>query len=146
MAVDVSTEITIDRPRGEVAAYAADPENVPEWYVNIKSVEWQTKPPLEVGSRIAFVAHFLGMRMAYTYEVAVHEPGERLVMKTSEGPFPMQTHYSWRDTDDGGTHMTLRNAGSPTGFSGLFAPVMAMMMRRANTNDLKLLKRILESR
>ena len=97
---------------------------MPEWYVNIKSVEWQTQPPLEVGSRIAFVAHFLGRRMAYTYEVAVHKPGERLVMKTSEGPFPMQTHYSWRDTDDGGTHMTLRNAGSPTGFSGLFAPVM----------------------
>jgi hypothetical protein len=42
--------------------------------------------------------------------------------------------------------MTLRNRGEPTGFSRLAAPIMARAMRRANHNDLRQLKRILESR
>src|SRR5262245_39653734 len=117
MTVDVQTTIVIERARDEVAAYAANPDNVPSWYVNIKSVEWQTDPPVTVGARIAFVAHFLGRRIAYTYEVVEHVPGERLVMRTSEGPFPMETTYTWQTTGAGQTQMTLRNRGTPSGFS-----------------------------
>lgn len=63
MSVDVQTEIVIDRPVAEVAAYAADPAHAPEWYVNIESVQWRTDPPVRVGSRMAFVARFLGRRL-----------------------------------------------------------------------------------
>ena len=89
--VDVMTEIEIARPREEVAAYASDPDNAPRWYRNIEAVQWETPPPLAIGSRIAFVARFLGRRLSYTYEVREHVPGERFVMSTSEGPFPMET-------------------------------------------------------
>jgi uncharacterized protein YndB with AHSA1/START domain len=146
MSVDVLTETVIDRPTAEVAAFAADPANAPRWYVNITAAEWKTPPPLAVGSRIAFVAQFLGRRMAYTYEVADLVPGERLVMRTTEGPFPMETTYTWQPIAGGGTHMTLRNRGTPSGFSKLVAPLMARAMRRANTKDLALLKQLLESR
>lgn len=145
MPVDVRTEIEIDRPRAEVAAYASDPENAPEWYENIESVEWRTEPPLGVGSRIAFAARFLGRRLAYVYEVTELVPGERLVMSTAAGPFPMETSYAWADTAAGGTRMTLRNRGRPSGFSRPAGPLLAAAMRRANRKDLRRLKRIIEA-
>ena len=143
MNVDVSTEIVINRPPEVVARYASDPDHVPDWYANIKSVEWRTQKPLIVGSRIAFVANFLGRRMAYTYEIA-ELSSDRLVMRTSEGPFPMETSYTWEPVEGGHTRMTLRNRGVPTGFSRWVAPFMTIAMRRANKHDLLLLKKRLE--
>jgi uncharacterized protein YndB with AHSA1/START domain len=144
MRVDVVTEIEIRRSRAEVAAYASDPDNATRWYRNIETVEWKTPRPVAVGAKLAFVARFLGRRLAYTYEVREIVPGERFVMSTAEGPFPMQTTYTWEDAPDGGTRMTLRNQGAPTGFSKLAAPFMAMAMRHANGKDLREIKRILE--
>lgn len=145
MSVDVLTETVIDRPVTAVAAFAGDPVNAPRWYVNIESADLETAPPVAVGSRIAFVARFVGRAMRYTYEVTELIPDERLVMRTAEGPFPMETTYTWHATADGGTRMTLRNRGRPAGVSKLVAPLLAHAMRRANTKDLALLKKLLES-
>ena len=142
--VDVTTTAVIRRPRDVVAAFAVDPDNATTWYANIASVEWETARPVGVGSRLRFVAHFLGRRLAYTYEVRELVPGERFVMSTAEGPFPMQTTYEWRDVPDG-TEMSLRNAGSPSGFATVAAPLMARAMRRANRKDLERLRTVLES-
>jgi uncharacterized membrane protein len=143
--VDVVTEIDIGRPVDVVAAYAADPERAPEWYANIDSVEWRTEPPLRVGSMVGFTARFLGRRMAYDYEFVELEPGRRLVMRTQQGPFPMETTYTWVEAGAGRTHMTLRNRGTPSGFSALGAVFMVPAMRRANRGDLARLKAILEA-
>jgi Polyketide cyclase / dehydrase and lipid transport len=146
MPIDVNTEITIARPRAEVAEYACEPDNATEWYANIESAEWRTPRPLAVGSQFDFVARFLGRKLTYTYEVRELQPGERLVMATSEGPFAMETTYSWSDVGDGATLMWLRNRGEPAGFSKLVAPLMAPAVRRANRKDLARLKQVLEAR
>jgi ligand-binding SRPBCC domain-containing protein len=138
------SDIVIAAPREQVAAFAADPDNATRWYVNIKEVTWETERPLEVGSRLSFVAQFLGRRLAYTYEVIEHVPGLRFVMRTSQGPFPMQTTYTWAD-EGAGTRVTLRNVGEPSGFAKVSVPMMAAAMRRANGKDLAMLKKVLES-
>ena len=146
--VDVRVERVIAAPRERVAAYAADPGHAPEWNANISSVEWRTEPPVRVGSTMDFVAQFLGRRLAYTYEVVELVPGERLVMRTAQGPFPMETTYTWSDATlpDGrlGTRMTLANAGSPSGFARLARPLVETAMRRATAKDLERLAELLE--
>ena len=146
MSLDVTTETVIDRSVAEVAAYAGDPTNAPQWYANIRSIEWRTPPPLGVGSRLDFVAQFLGRRLVYTYEVIELLPGRRLVMRTAQGPFPMETTYTWEPVDGTRTKMSLRNRGNPSGFVRITEPVMAAAVRRANQKDLARLKRLLESR
>ena len=136
----------IARPREEVAAFSSNPDNATAWYVNIKAVDWLSPRPAVVGSKIAFVAKFLGRRISYTYEIQELIPGKRFVMSTAEGPFPMETTYSWADTSGGGTLMSLRNRGQPSGFASLGAPMMAAAIGRANRKDLERLKSILERR
>ena len=144
--VDVLSEIIIDRPLETVAEYASNPDHAPEWYVNIDSASWKTDGSLQVGSQITFQAKFLGKILVYTYEVITFVPHERLVMKTAEGPFPMETTYTWTSVNDQQTKMTLRNTGRPSGFSKFMAPIMSVMVRKANKKDLVHLKKILEQK
>ncbi|WP_309105820.1 SRPBCC family protein [Arthrobacter sp.] len=143
--VDVHVETVINKPQDHVAAYAGNPDNAPQWYSNIKSVKWQTQPPMAVGSKLAFSARFLGRTLDYVYEIIELLPGQRLVMRTAQGPFPMETTYAWTPEGSSSTRMVLRNTGSPSGFSKLAGAVMAPMMRRAMRKDLRKLKELLES-
>jgi uncharacterized membrane protein len=143
--LDVVSETVIHRPVDEVAAYAADPTNAPSWYGHIDSVEWVTEPGVRVGARAAYLARFLGKHLAYTYEIAEHEPGARLVMRTTEGPFPMETAYTWEAVPDG-TRMTLRIQADPSGFSKLVTPFIAGNAKRAIDDDLASLRAMLEAR
>ena len=145
MTVDVVTDIVIARPIDVVYSFAVDPSNAPEWYSNIESVEWKGDPRVERGARVAFIAHFLGRRLEYTYEIVELEPSRRLVMRTEQGPFPMETTYTWEVAEAGQTRMILRNRGEPAGFSKLTSPIMEPTMRRANRKDLRALKQVLET-
>lgn len=122
MGVDVRTEIIIERPIELVANFASDPDNATKWYNNIKEVEWRTPKPLQIGSHIAFKAEFMGKKLAYVYEVVEQITNKRFVMRTADGPFPMETTYEWEKLGQNSTRMHLRNKGEPAGFSKLFSP------------------------
>jgi len=142
MHVRVSSAIEIERPRSEVAAFAIDPARACEWYGDVKHVKWNGQP-VAVGSRLAFVAAFLGKESDYIYEVTELVPGERYAMTRAEGPFPMETVFWWEDVGEGGTRMTLQSSGQPTGLSLLLAPLLRSSMKRSGRKDLARLKTIL---
>ncbi len=144
MHVRVSSAIEIERPRSEVAAFAIDPARACEWYGDVKHVKWNGQP-VAVGSRLAFVAAFLGKESDYIYEVTELVPGERYAMTRAEGPFPMETVFWWEDVGEGGTRMTLQSSGQPTGLSLLLAPLLRSSMKRSGRKDLARLKTILEA-
>jgi uncharacterized membrane protein len=145
MPVDISSEIVIDRPRAEVAAFAADPDNAAAWYEHIKRVVWRSRKPLAVGTRVAFLAESLGRQVEFDYEVTALVPGEQLVMRTAEGRFPMETTYAWRDEPGGGTRMSLQSRGEARGLGRVGVPFLKRAMRRSSEKDLERLKHLLES-
>lgn len=143
--LDIITEIIINKNIDEVANYTANPDHAPNWYDNIESVEWKTPKPLEIGSRLAFVANFLGRKLSYTYEIVEFIPLKRMIMKTSEGPLLMETIYTWYVWDLDHTKMTLQNRVKPKGFYIFMAPFLESMMKTANKKDLVKIKRIIEA-
>lgn len=146
MSVNVEVETIINRPIAVVAAYAGDPSNAPHWYRRIDSADWVTDPPARIGSQITFRARFLGKALVYTYAISELTPETSLTMRTAQGPFPMETTYTWTAVADNATRMTLRNQGEPTGFSKLTRPLISIAMKRAMTQDLHQLRAILEIR
>jgi uncharacterized membrane protein len=144
--VDVVSEIEIQRPRDEIAAFVLDQDNAPAWIESVESVKWDAWRPLAERSRFTHVSGLLGGRLAYAYEVLELVPGERLVVSTEDGPFAMRTTYTWADAPGGATTMTLHSYGQPESSHRLSVPVIAKALRRANQKDLKRLKDVLERR
>jgi polyketide cyclase/dehydrase/lipid transport protein len=144
MAVDVSSEIVIRRSRNDVAAYSANPDNAPAWYVNIKSVEWKMPPPSSGWFQSSLCRPFSGATVkVHLRDYRIHSRGATSNAH-SGGTIPDGDDLYLESTADGNTHMTLRNRGDPAGFASLVAPLMSLAMRRANRKDLTWLRQLLE--
>ena len=144
MAVDVTVETTIDRPREEVAAFATDPANDTRWILALRSARALTNGAIAPGAQVERVASFLGRRVEYVNEVSELDPGRRLVMHSVRGPFPMEVTYEFEDARRG-TVMRIRNRGDAGGFYKLAQPLLSAAVRRGVSRDLAQLKRLLEA-
>ena len=144
MRTVVEDEIEIAKPCAEVAAFAGNPTMAPEWCDNVDAVRWWTEPPVRVGARVTFVARLLGQTFAYAALVTHFDPGERLVMRTKFGPFPVETTYVWRAVTADSTRMTVRKRVTPGGLARLGAPAVVLVLRWAMRENLQRLKLLLE--
>jgi uncharacterized membrane protein len=141
--VNVKAETVVARPREEVAAYATDWRNDPEWIGGISEAQQVSGGEFGVGSQVARVASFLGKRIEYVNEVTELEPGRRLAMRSVKGPFPMTVVYEFEDAE-GGTLVRVRVGGDASGFYRAAGAVMSRQVKRSITGDVERLKRILE--
>jgi uncharacterized membrane protein len=142
---DVVVETVVERPRDEVAAYVTDWRNDPAWIGALRDVRLETEGPFGIGSRVARVASFLGRRIEYVNEIAEHEPGSRLVMRSVKAPFPMTVVYEFEDAAEGATRVRIRAGGDASGFYRLAGPLLDRAVARGIRGDLGRLKRLLES-
>jgi len=141
MTTDVSVERRIERPREEVAAYAAAWRNDEEWIGALDEVRLVQEEPLQV----ARVASFVGKRIEYVNEVVEHDPGRRLVMRSVEAPFPMTVTYEFEDAGEGGSVMRIRTQGDASGFYRIAGPLLSRAVKRGLERDLGQLKERLEA-
>ena len=108
-----------------VAAYVCDP-NARAWHKNIESFEWKTEPQASrVQGGIRWPLPQTTTRLHH--EITEYVPSVRLVMKTAQGPFPMETTYTFSAVE-GSTQMALRNRGEPAGFSSVWMALALSVM------------------
>ena len=144
MAIDVwSDSIDIARPVTEVTAFAFEPDNDPTWIGGISAARLETPRPVAIGSRVRRVASFRGRRIDYVLEVRELTP-VRMHMHAVESPFPMVVTYEFEPRGDR-TVARIRVQGEPSGFYRLAGPLIGRQVRTSITNDLRTLKRIVET-
>jgi uncharacterized membrane protein len=141
--VDVEARIHIDASPERVANFAMEAENDPRWIGGISATRRLTESPTRVGTKVERVASFMKKRITYLMEVVEHAPGERIVMRSIKGPFPMRVTYGFA-AREGGTEACIRVEGDPGGFYKLAGPLLGPLVRRSVSRDLRALRRLIE--
>jgi carbon monoxide dehydrogenase subunit G len=138
-----SNSIYIQRPRAEVFAFLATPENLPRWNHAIDAARLVTPEPLGVGSRIE--QHRTEPRPA-TEELEVTEfsADRRLGLRGDLGPLHGVITYDL-ETADEGTHLTNAADLDASGPFRLVAPLASSRIRDAVADNLRTLKNLLEA-
>lgn len=143
MAVDVTADIEIGRPRTVVASFAMEAENDPRWIGGISSARRLTEPPTDVGTRVERLASFLGRRIEYVMEVTEYSPDERIVMRSIKSPFPMRVTYAFEDVNSR-TRASIRVEGDGRGFFSLAGSLLGPAVKRSIARDLRSLRALLD--
>lgn len=143
MAVDITAQTVIEKPRPEVAGFVMDPANDLAWIGGISQVEVLTKPPFGKGTRVARVATFLGRRVDYVLEVVEHDPTTLLSMRSVKGPIPMTITYEFADHGPA-TDVLVRVEGDPSASINIAGPMVKTVVKRTVKQDLERLKTLLE--
>jgi uncharacterized protein YndB with AHSA1/START domain len=136
--------LVINRPIEEVFAFISDPENLPRWRAATLEVKRISSEPLGVGSTVRGRFTFLGRPFEGNLEIITHEPHRSYATRLTEGPFPLEAHYTL-ESANGSTRVTLVIQGEPGGFFKLAEPLVVSMAKRSYKADLHNLKEMLEA-
>jgi uncharacterized protein YndB with AHSA1/START domain len=142
--IDFTVETPIERPAGEVFAYATDPERLATWQTNTVSSTLEGPGPLGLGSRIREVHRGPGGKeFPSVVEVTEYEPDRVFALQVREGT-PVHARMTFEPTERG-TCLRFRAHGRLTGPMRLAEPLLGRMLRRQFTEQCATLKRVLET-
>ncbi len=129
-----------------VAAYATDPVKETTWIGGVRESVPLGEGALREGRRVARAASFMGRQFEYVNEVIRLDPGRSLLMRSVKAPFPMVIEYRFEDAGPAETRMTIYVRGGAEGLlAAITRPLIAAMVRRSITADLRRLRALLES-
>jgi uncharacterized protein YndB with AHSA1/START domain len=138
--INIERSVVIDKPVEQVFAYVTDGSKAPSWQGGLEAVEGQASP---VGSQYTEVRKFMGREMRSVLEVTAFEPNTKWAVKVLKGPVPYEVTLQL-EPQDGGTHLTTRIEGEPTGFFKVAEGMVKGQLEKAIEEDMKRLKGILE--
>jgi uncharacterized membrane protein len=140
--IQVENSVVINKPLAEVYAYVTNGENSTKWQGGVEAVE-NEGPPNMVGSRYTEVRKFLGQEMKTLLEITEVAQNAKWAAKVVKGPVPYNVTVTFEESD-GGTKVTTRVEGEPTGFFKMAEGMVASQLEKSLAEDSQRLKKILE--
>jgi carbon monoxide dehydrogenase subunit G len=140
----IERSILIDRPAEEVWEFVHDTANNLLWQTTLAESEKLTEGPMDVGTRVREVRHFLGLRIETTWEMTEYEPNSTSAIRGVSGPIPLSGRYRVEAVGDG-TRFTVTGELDAHGLFKLAEPVFARIAGRELEANLGHLKDLLEA-
>jgi uncharacterized membrane protein len=138
-----SSEIVIKRPRDDVFAFLADPENDPQWRTGV--LDLKRVSGSGIGARYAQgVKGPGGRRIPADIEITELTPSETIAFQTVTGPVRPRGRYQLTVVD-GGTRVRFELEADVNGLKRLIAPMVQKSMNK-EVGQLDRLKRVIEQR
>jgi carbon monoxide dehydrogenase subunit G len=144
MMANYEQSVWINRPVGEVFAFATNPESEPLWNTGMQESEITSEGPLGVGTKVRSMSRALGRTVETTWEVTEYEVNRRKAVKSTSGPIPFEA-TSIFESVDGSTKLTFSIQAEAGGISRLIAPVIIRMGKSQTENSFANLKQLLEA-
>lgn len=133
--IHLHAERDISRPAEEVADFFFDSTNNPLWQRGMRRCEWQTPPPIGVGSIYEQEAVFMGRPVISTFQVIEHRPFEMIKIETLSSTFPLTITRSVERIDEATSEVRAEIQGSPAGLLGLLGPLIRRLAQRSVDAD-----------
>jgi uncharacterized protein YndB with AHSA1/START domain len=143
--IEFTIETEIERPVGEVFAFATDPAKLPSWQTNTVTAELLGDGPLRLGSRLREVHRGPGGKeLESVVEVSEYEPDRLFALRMVEGALPVHARLAFEPEGEG-TRMRFTVHGRPSGPMRLAQPLLRAALKRQFKQHCATLKRVLEN-
>ncbi len=140
--IQVENSVVINKPVAEVYAFVTNGENSAKWQGGVESVVSEG-PSNKVGSQFTETRKFLGQEMKTIMEITEVVENEKWSAKVVKGPVPYQVTVKF-EAEGGGTKMTIRIEGEPTGFFKMAEGMVSSQLEKSLAEDSQRVKALLE--
>jgi uncharacterized protein YndB with AHSA1/START domain len=138
--INIEKSVVINRPVEEVFAFVTDGSKAPSWQEGLEAVEGRADV---IGSQYTEVRKLLGREMRSLMEVTAFEWNKGWSARVLKGPVPYEVSVRV-EPQDGGTRLTTRVDGEPTGFFKVAEGMVKSQLEKSMEGNNQRLKQIME--
>lgn len=142
--IHLNISTLIYQPIKQVFDFISTPENDFQWQYGTLSSNKISKKFGSIGSLFRSIGHFMGQRLISTFELTEFEQNKKYSFKSVSGPLNSHTTYTF-ELYDGGTKVNIATQMNVVNSLQLNELTLEKKMRKQLTENLALLKEILET-